>query len=88
MIDFTAQWLLANLPKLRDLVHNDFRNGNVMVDHSGIVAVLDWEVAHIGDPMRDLAGCSPTLGVSVAPCPWVDSLRTSLQDMNPLQVKR
>jgi len=35
-------------------VHNDFRNGNVMVDASGIVAVLDWEVAYIGDPMRDL----------------------------------
>ena len=56
MIDFTAQWLLANLPTnyTPSLVHNDFRNGNVMVDHSGIVAVLDWEVAHIGDPMRDL----------------------------------
>jgi hypothetical protein len=35
-------------------VHNDYRNGNVMVDPSGMVAVLDWEVAHIGDPMRDL----------------------------------
>ena len=56
MIDFTAQWLLANLPTnyTPSLVHNDFRNGNVMVDHGGIVAVLDWEVAHIGDPMRDL----------------------------------
>ena len=56
MIDFTAQWLLDNLPTnyTPSLVHNDFRNGNVMVDHSGIVAVLDWEVAHIGDPMRDL----------------------------------
>lgn len=56
MIDFTAQWLLANLPAsyTPSLVHNDFRNGNVMVDQNGIVAVLDWEVAHIGDPMRDL----------------------------------
>ena len=56
MIDFTAQWLLNNLPTnyTPSLVHNDFRNGNVMVDNSGIVAVLDWEVAHIGDPMRDL----------------------------------
>ena len=56
MIDFTAQWLLANLPSsyTPSLVHNDYRNGNVMVDQNGIVAVLDWEVAHIGDPMRDL----------------------------------
>jgi hypothetical protein len=36
------------------LVHNDFRNGNIMVSPQGVVAVLDWEIAHIGDPMRDL----------------------------------
>jgi len=36
------------------LVHNDFRNGNFLVNGAGIVAVLDWEIAHIGDPMRDL----------------------------------
>lgn len=56
MIDFTARWLLDHLPQhyTPSLVHNDYRNGNVMVDASGLVAVLDWEVAHIGDPMRDL----------------------------------
>jgi aminoglycoside phosphotransferase (APT) family kinase protein len=56
MIDYTARWLLAHLPEQprMALVHNDFRNGNFMVDPDGIVAVLDWEVAHIGDPMRDL----------------------------------
>ncbi len=56
MIDYTAQWLLANLPEnyTPALVHNDFRIGNIMVDENGIVAVLDWELAHIGDPMRDL----------------------------------
>jgi aminoglycoside phosphotransferase (APT) family kinase protein len=56
MIDYTARWLLDNLPQnvSPKLVHNDFRNGNVMVNSDGIVAVLDWEVAHIGDPMRDL----------------------------------
>jgi aminoglycoside phosphotransferase (APT) family kinase protein len=56
MIDFTARWLLDHLPQnyTPSLVHNDYRNGNVMVDPSGMVAVLDWEVAHIGDPMRDL----------------------------------
>ncbi|MEC7611871.1 MAG: phosphotransferase family protein, partial [Pseudomonadota bacterium] len=55
MIDYTALWLLDNLPQnVRPaLVHNDFRNGNVMINRDGIVAVLDWEVAHIGDPMRD-----------------------------------
>ena len=57
MIDFVAMWLLANLPKQHamKLVHSDFRNGNLIVDpKQGVVAVLDWELAHVGDPMRDL----------------------------------
>ncbi len=56
MIDYAAKWLLAHLPENYEtaLVHNDFRNGNFMLSPEGIVAVLDWEVAHIGDPMRDL----------------------------------
>jgi len=56
MIDYTARWLLEHLPAEPEdrLVHNDFRNGNVMVSPQGVVAVLDWEIAHIGDPMRDL----------------------------------
>ncbi len=61
MIDFTAQWLLANLPPDRPLtlVHSDFRNGNFIVHpDKGVVAVLDWELAHIGDPMRDLGWIS------------------------------
>ena len=73
MIDYAARWLRDNLPKesRTALVHNDFRNGNFMVNQDGIVAVLDWEVAHIGDPMRDLGwlctnswrfGASPPVG--------------------------
>lgn len=56
MIDYTARWLLEHLPEHHEmaLVHNDFRNGNFMLSPEKIVAVLDWEVAHIGDPMRDL----------------------------------
>ena len=58
MIDFTAMWLLDNLPSKKRrlaLCHSDFRNGNLMIDpKKGVVAVLDWELAHIGDPMRDL----------------------------------
>jgi aminoglycoside phosphotransferase (APT) family kinase protein len=56
MIDYAARWLLDHLPDAprMALVHNDFRNGNFMVNQEGINAVLDWEVAHIGDPMRDL----------------------------------
>jgi aminoglycoside phosphotransferase (APT) family kinase protein len=38
----------------RTLVHGDFRLGNLMVDEGGLVAVLDWEMAHTGDPFEDL----------------------------------
>jgi aminoglycoside phosphotransferase (APT) family kinase protein len=56
MIDYTWRWLRANLPTASrmTLVHGDFRNGNLMVTPDGINAVLDWELAHIGDPVRDL----------------------------------
>lgn len=36
------------------LVHGDFRHGNLIVDTSGLRAVIDWELAHLGDPMQDL----------------------------------
>ena len=57
MIDFTARWLLEQLPPAGEpaLVHGDFRNGNLMVSpETGIIGVLDWELAGIGDPVRDL----------------------------------
>ena len=36
------------------LVHGDFRTGNYLVDASGVTAILDWEGAHLGDPVEDL----------------------------------
>jgi aminoglycoside phosphotransferase (APT) family kinase protein len=36
------------------LVHGDFRNGNLVIGPDGVRAVLDWELAHLGDPMEDL----------------------------------
>lgn len=36
------------------LVHGDFRNGNLIIGADGVRAVLDWELAHLGDPMEDL----------------------------------
>jgi aminoglycoside phosphotransferase (APT) family kinase protein len=35
-------------------VHGDFRNGNFVIGPDGIRAVLDWELAHLGDPIEDL----------------------------------
>jgi aminoglycoside phosphotransferase (APT) family kinase protein len=37
------------------IVHGDLRNGNIIVDASGLAAVLDWEGTHLGDPIEDLA---------------------------------
>ena len=41
-------------PVAPTLVHGDFRNGNLLIDDSGVRAVLDWELAHLGDPYEDL----------------------------------
>lgn len=50
-------WLHEHLPPPVPLclVHGDFRMGNFLVDTVGLVAVLDWELAHLGDPMEDIA---------------------------------
>jgi aminoglycoside phosphotransferase (APT) family kinase protein len=53
------RWLKRNLPgpatKLA-LVHGDYRSGNFLYDERGdIKGILDWEMAHIGDPLEDLA---------------------------------
>lgn len=36
------------------LVHGDFRNGNILVDGEGLRGVLDWEIAHLSNPISDL----------------------------------
>ena len=42
------------------LVHGDFRTGNLLVTADDLSAVLDWEGAHLGDPMEDLGWlCMP-----------------------------
>jgi aminoglycoside phosphotransferase (APT) family kinase protein len=38
----------------RTLVHGDFRIGNMLFGADGLRLVLDWELAHIGDPMEDM----------------------------------
>jgi aminoglycoside phosphotransferase (APT) family kinase protein len=51
------RWLADRAPPLERpvLVHGDFRNGNLMIDPAkGLVGVLDWELAHLGDPAEDL----------------------------------
>ena len=42
-------------PARCSIVHGDARNGNLIVSETGLVGILDWEGAHIGDPMDDVA---------------------------------
>jgi aminoglycoside phosphotransferase (APT) family kinase protein len=57
VFELALRWLRQHnrFAPVSGLVHGDFRNGNFLVDpQSGINAVLDWELAHLGDPMEDL----------------------------------
>ena len=56
VFEATFRWLQHNEPDAgkQCVVHGDYRLGNIMVDSTGVTAVLDWELAHIGDPMEDL----------------------------------
>jgi aminoglycoside phosphotransferase (APT) family kinase protein len=58
VFDLTFRWLDEHCPpdpRAMRLVHGDFRNGNLMIGpDDGVRAVLDWEIAHVGDPMEDL----------------------------------
>jgi aminoglycoside phosphotransferase (APT) family kinase protein len=57
VLELAYRWLERNVPPERDrtLVHGDFRIGNVVVGPEGLRALLDWELAHVGDPHEDLA---------------------------------
>lgn len=62
------------------LVHGDYRTGNLMHGPEGFRSVLDWEMAHPGDPLEDLAFASlvcwrmgtPLVGGLVSPDRWVE----------------
>jgi aminoglycoside phosphotransferase (APT) family kinase protein len=57
VFELALKWLREHMPAepaQACLVHGDFRNGNLMVGEEGLRALLDWELAHLGDPMEDL----------------------------------
>jgi aminoglycoside phosphotransferase (APT) family kinase protein len=57
-IELGLWWLRENRPPPREpvVVHGDYRIGNVVVrEHEGLVGVLDWEFAHVDEPVRDVA---------------------------------
>jgi aminoglycoside phosphotransferase (APT) family kinase protein len=56
-IELGLHWARSRIPleRARVVSHGDFRLGNLAVDENGLVAVLDWEFAHISDPAEDVA---------------------------------
>jgi aminoglycoside phosphotransferase (APT) family kinase protein len=55
-LEIGLRWLAGHRPALAAdaLVHGDFRTGNLMIGADGLHGVLDWELAHRGDPRQDL----------------------------------
>ncbi len=56
VFEIAFRWLEANKPEAskKCVVHGDLRLGNILVNEQGLAAVIDWELAHLGDPMEDL----------------------------------
>jgi aminoglycoside phosphotransferase (APT) family kinase protein len=56
-VEAGLRWLRLHPPPAMQrpaLVHGDFRLGNFIVDEDGLAAVIDWELAHGGDPVEDI----------------------------------
>ena len=56
VFELAFAWLADHRPPPvpGSLVHGDFRLGNLVIGPDGLRAVLDWESAHVGDPLEDL----------------------------------
>jgi aminoglycoside phosphotransferase (APT) family kinase protein len=57
VLELAFHWLKRHLPPPPDhltLVHGDYRTGNFLYDQTGITGILDWEMAHAGDPIEDV----------------------------------
>ncbi|HXU23577.1 MAG TPA: phosphotransferase family protein [Tepidiformaceae bacterium] len=56
VFELALRWIHANLPQVDEqvLVHGDYRLGNFLFGEEGLRGVIDWELAHWGDPMEDI----------------------------------
>jgi aminoglycoside phosphotransferase (APT) family kinase protein len=79
-VEFLARWLAEHIPTspAPTLIHNDFKLNNLLLDAHDLaqpVAVLDWEMTTIGDPLFDLA---------ISLCYWVQANDPAeLQELQP-----
>ena len=56
VFELAFRWLYQHLPNPSEqvLVHGDYRLGNFLFGEEGVLGVIDWELAHWGDPMEDI----------------------------------
>lgn len=56
VIELALSYCRDRLPTQWDttLVHGDYRLGNIIFDETGMTSILDWELAHWGDPIEDV----------------------------------
>jgi aminoglycoside phosphotransferase (APT) family kinase protein len=70
LIEFAFRWLEAAIPDPDEppvLAHGDAGPGNFLFEDDRLTAVIDWELAHLGDPMEDLAWFSMRCVMEPAP---------------------
>jgi aminoglycoside phosphotransferase (APT) family kinase protein len=55
-LELVLRWLREHAPEAArtTLVHADFKPGNVLLEGDDVSLVMDWELAHLGDPTEDL----------------------------------
>jgi aminoglycoside phosphotransferase (APT) family kinase protein len=73
-IGFAFRWLKDHAPVAEriGLVHGDYRFGNFLFEGERITALLDWEMAHLGDPVEDIAWAYRSL--------WTPEMHLSLDE--------
>jgi aminoglycoside phosphotransferase (APT) family kinase protein len=69
LLEESAAWLHRYAPSLErvSVVHGDAGPGNVVQANGSIVAVTDWEFAHLGDPAEDWSFCLAMRGARTMP---------------------
>lgn len=76
-LDLAIQWMRTAPPTAQAtvLVHGDYKPGNILLEGTRVVALLDWELAHLGDPMEDVGWVTQPLRKRehIIPGAWEES---------------
>ena len=78
ILEAAFTWLKSN-PVVADritIVYGDFRSGNFLFDEHGFISMLDWEMTHLGDPLKDLGWSTMDYGARTI-SPEVSSIARS-----------